>query len=313
MKTRVALTCIAALCGLPAAATDLASENKRILDHFFEDPTVTPAQMRQVLTTVYQQKKLEVDSLQIRGAPIPVPHTRVRVKGHNPPCGNNDKSAQQQISDAFMAGGAAMISAAKAGGPGAPVIAAIGAAIGAIGLALGADEFQEVSNCSVSCSAVPGHYERDELAKIVSVAYSYGRGDGSDPKPIDPGDDGDWFVAENWVTDKRDISVEPGSVMHGATLIKQGLELSQPSVSTSPITCPVTMVCSRIKNWSSNLDRSLAVTVTTDIRQIATGACLDASLVNRERYGKDLVKSLPGEYTQKYYADMRKRIEAQPR
>lgn len=315
MKTPRLSLCVITLscCSGLSFATDLASENQRILDHFFEDPTVTPQQMRQVLTTVYQQKKLEADSLKFQGSPVDVPHTRVRVKGHNPPCGNNDKSAQQQIADAFTAGGATMLSASKAGGPGAPVIAAIGAAIGAVGLVLSADEFQEVANCNVSCTAVPGHYERDELAKFINVTYTYTRGDGSAPQPIAAGDDGDWFIAEPWVADKRDIAAEQGSVMQGATLIKRGVELVAPPPSTNTFTCPVTMVCSRIKNWSGNLDRSLAVSVTTDIRQIATGACLDASLVNRERYARELVKGLPGEYTQKYYKDMQRRIDAQPR
>lgn len=319
VKTTRLLTCfiLSTWPGL-SIATDLASENKRILDHFFEDPNVTPLQMKQLLSTVYQQKKLEADSLKFQGPPVSVPPTRVRVKGHNPPCGNNDKPPQAQLAEAFTAGGATMLASAgigaAAGVVGVGAIAAIGATIGTVGLILGGgDTYQEVGNCSLSCTAVPGHYERDELAKIVDVTYTYNRGDGSPSRPMAAGDTGDWSVTEEWISDKRYMTAEYGSALRDASLIKKGLELAAPPTSNAPLDCPITLVCSRVKNWSANYQRSFAVTVTADIRHIASGACLDPSLINRDRYARELVRALPGEYVQKYYATMRDRINAQPK
>lgn len=298
-------------------ADDLASENRRIVDAFFEHPTTNPSHIRDVLQKTI--KELRPDSLRFESATTGIPHTRVRVKGDNPPCGKDDISAQQQLGEGLSSFGHKVLLGGlilpDPTGIGGTILVGLGVTISAIGKAISSNPFQEVANCALACSAVPGTYDKAQLESMIKVSYIYTRGDGSAPRNLAPFDSGDWFVVGDWVVDHLIMQVAKNSSpeMFGSTLIKQSnQEYAAPKPPETEIDCPVTLVCAQGKNWSHNLDRALSLSIVADIRQISSGACLDASMINKERYHAQMIKALPPDFIQTYYSEKLRQIRAQP-
>lgn len=296
-----------------AFADDSASEYRRIVEAYFEHPTTTASKLQATAVKVFKSAKLEAESLKFDGAVVRIPPTDKRVKGHNPPCGPANPSPQDHLGVAMKDMGRVLIQSSPMWLLADPTGTLLGAALvlallmGTVGNILTYKSYQENANCSLACAAVPGSYERAELAPIVRVTYSYDRGSGAERKIIRAGDDGDWFVASDWVTEKTTVGFQKSAhpEVVGGVVIKAGInEFSLPPPDTEEIRCPITLVCTQAKNWSANLSRSIAVSVVADIRHISSGACLDASLVNREKYSQAVVQAIGNDFVATYYSEM---------
>lgn len=296
-----------------AVADDKVSEHRRIVEAYFEAPTITAANRQATALKLFKNTALEAESLRFEGAQVRIPPTDKRVSGDHPACGKSDPTPQSHLGQAMLDTGKELTKTSPMwllvdptgtlmGG-----VVVLGLLMGTVGAILNYKSSQDYANCSLACVAVPGSYERAALAPLIKVSYSYDRGTGSERRTIAPGDDGDWFVASDWVTEKTTLGFKKSDhpEVVGSVVIKAGVgEFKTPPPETDEILCPITMVCTQARNWSANLTRSIGVTVLADIRQMSTGACLDASLVNREKYGYEIVHAIGKEFVDGYYSKL---------
>ncbi|KRA56649.1 hypothetical protein ASD79_16405 [Caulobacter sp. Root655] len=309
MKRAIALCMMLSVAAVPSAAQQpTETESTRIVEFFFNDPAVTPDMMKSTLLKVYNG--IGVDGFKFEGKGVSIQHTKFRVGSHRPPC-VGDLDAQTQIGQALAVGGGAMLGASAAGGPGAPVIAAIGAAIATVGAILAADPQQTNSNCSLACTAVAGHYDDADLRSKLRVQFLYSKWGGAPFTQFTPGSDGEYFYASDWELRQVDLPIDKASELAGVSLVKHNEGIGQPP-DQGLQSCPVTLVCSQIRNWSHTRDQSLQVVATLDRDHVASGACLDPTLVNKDLYADNIVKALPAEYVDHYYQAMAKRARMPP-
>lgn len=316
MKKIIASAVAIALLAAPfrvSLAEDKASEYRRIVEAYFEDPNTTASDLRATAINLFTSRILEADSLRFQGAVVRIPPTEKRVRGDHPSCGPTNPTPQSHL-------GGAMSDMARVLVESSPMwflldptgtlwgsAIVLGVLMGAVGAILSYRSSQDYANCSLACVSVPGSYERAELAPLVKVSYSYDRGTGTERRTIAAGDNGDWFVASDWVTEKTTLGFKKSDhpEVVGGVVIKSGVgEFTTPPPGTEEILCPITLVCTQAKNWSANLTRSIGVTVDADIRQISSGACLDASLVNREKYGYEIVQAIGQDFVGRYYSGL---------
>ena len=300
----------------PVGGASAGEEAGRILEAYFEHYSTTPQDLQKLATSVFKSGRLEAKSLKFSGDIVKIPATAKLVKGSDAPCLRN-KSPQDQTAQALQDFGVSLAKGSIVFWPADPtftmsgIVFLTGAAISAFGTLLGAKTFQETANCSLACSAVPGTYQRDDLARMVQVSYTYNRGGGAADRPIAPLDDADWFVASDWVASNLDLKLSRSQqpALFEALLIKQdnGTYIPIPR-DNQAVSCPTTLVCTQAKNWSENLQRTLSVTVLADIRQITSGACLDASLVNRTKYSEVMLKEVPSDFISLFYSELKDRV-----
>lgn len=296
-------------------ADDRASEDRRLIEAFFEHSSTTPAKLRQFSINVLQDPKLEIESFRIQGPYTLIPPTAKRVKGHNPSCEIPEPTADERLGSTLKDLGWGAVRGSVYFWPVDPtytvsgIIASVGLVVASAGKLIGDKSYQEYGNCAMACATVPGTYGRDELSKIASVRYQYIRDLGTPARELTPGDDGDWFVSSDWVTANISYALRKSEqpAVFQSVLIKQRNGFNTPSVDETEIPCPTTLVCTQAKNWSANLIRSISVSVTLDARYFAPGACVDASLVNREKYSSQIARWLDPDFIAVYYAEQRER------
>ena len=299
----------------PVGPVSAGEESRRIVDAYFERYADEPLRLQQLAASVFSSAKLEAESLKFAGDTVKIPATAKRVKGHNPPCHNN-QSPRDQTAKAlkdfglWLSKSSIIFFPAEPTGTMTGILFLTGAVISGFGTLLGAKTFQEEANCALACAALPGTYQRDDLKKLINVSYTYNRGAGAADRPIEPLDDGDWFVASDWTSSNLELKVRRSeqSALFESLLIKQGNGTYTPIPrDNQEIACPTTLVCSQAKNWSATLQRTLLVTVLADIRQISSGSCLDASLVNRTRYSDVRIEKVPTDFIPEYYSALKER------
>lgn len=283
------------LLPIPVQAASNGDPNRELIEYFLQN--ANPGEMRDMIEAL--DSVLGSQSMLITGGAANIPHTKYPVNSHNPPCGNGDKPASAAIHDALEKGSEFLLLASSYGGPYAPIAQAVGVAIGVAAVILQQNPQQSFANCSLACTPVPGSYEASSLAQIATIDYIYNRGDeASIPKPISPGDTSDWFVAEDWVASQTNVKIVASDEVYKDMKIIVGGELKAPK--GAEISCPVTLVCSRVKNWSHTFARHLQINVTLSRHDMTDGSCIDASLVNENKYSDPFIKYIPQHIKDEY-------------
>jgi hypothetical protein len=312
VRTAVAVAVLSASSIAADAATDV-DEHRRVVEAFFEDSRVTNQEHSDLALEVLRATRNEAVSLEFRGDPIVLKPTELRVRGHNPPCGDG-LDPPSQLSRTLSDVGRVFNDFAYISLPLDPTggVFAVSVTVGMffrlVGGFAGQKSYQSTGNCSLACTAVSGHYDPDKLKSILTVRYNYQRTPSSPPRSIAPGDDGDWFVVSDWTS--QAIELKMTKATSGEALARVIMKQGQRDfgASTSEVlSCPATLVCTQAKNWSSNLTRTLSVVASIDVNQVPAGSCIDSSMIERDKHEGELAERLPKEFIARYYDELKGR------
>lgn len=305
-----AYVCFALGSAVQAAETD----HDRYLRWFLEyQSELSDQEWLSINQRVFRKAGVQVDAFSMQGQPVLIPPTTYRVSGHNPPCATTpQKSDQTILSENIMTIGAA-VAAFGAAWPGEPasksLIMAVGGVIAAIGKIIGNDPYQTTSNCTFACALIPGHYSESQLDNWARISYLYREDVGSRAITVyPPGRDLSYAHIGPYSSNTTSVQVDPGNATRLLSKTREGVS-DGPAGQTD---CPVTLVCALAKNWSRELQPTFQLKVIMDKSHIAEKACIDISLVNKDRYVVDITNEIPGDYRALYLQWLNDRLRPPP-
>lgn len=249
--------------------------DKLMLDLLFEYGT--PEEIEAVSQCSISKLQGLKNVYKIQGHWFPVSQTARRVSGWNPPCGSG-KTVDPEMVNAVKN----IILATPLLSFGNPVLWAIFSAVGLIVSVIGSiiNNYQTDSNCVLLTNLLPAKLDPDWVREHITVQYYLDDSWGN--REIGPGEH-NWAMMEPFFVPQDpyiDVKVAARPNHEGTT-------------------CTMTMVCALFKNWSAHVPRRVRIDLICDAFPPEFSACADASVVNRELYGSELVACIPIETKQR--------------
>jgi hypothetical protein len=208
---------------------------------------------------------------------VVVANTPYRVSGADPSCGDGATEIGADVEEAYkaiIALGAALDVALEAGG----VMSFFAGRI--ISMIDRKNRYQHDARCMLVCAAVPGTWTLEQIEANGQISLYIE----------------DALVAERRVTTNTDLPYARYEPLIATS--KAGSEsISIPMSPSNPIrvgervdgpSCPITLVCTRLRNWSHTLSRSGRLDVDMNASSEFDRQCLDFQTINVESYEQDL-------------------------
>jgi hypothetical protein len=252
------LTLLVLLATLNTANAQSIPPERDVIDVFME--CATPQQKANYLKVLQKRLQGKPDALRFSSDILPVPNTDHQVTGNTPPC-FGDVSLDDQAKEfvgAFEAA-CATADALGAGGLATSIGNVLLGAAGALGL-FENNTHQTNANCTPVCAAVTG-----TNLKGMTTNLLFWNTPRDSPQPRNG--EADWG---NW------SHFEPIKPYQTNAKFKS-------KIGDGTTDCPVTLVCSQLRNWSHNRVRQGQLVVDLPMDNVSS-ACSDYSIVNRDLY-----------------------------